>query len=105
MRVIQRGIMKVVPGKMAEAMELNEKHMAIASRYGMPPMRGYRPFVGGEFFHTIIFEAEWNSLAAMEAFFDKMFSDPEMQALMPKWDALLESHEVELYIPMPSGTV
>ena len=102
MKVIQRGIMKIVPGKMAEAMQLNEKHMAIVSRLGMPAtMRMYRPFVGGEFLHTIIAEAEWDSMAAMEAFFEKMFTDPKMQELMPKWEAVLESHVVELYMPMP----
>ena len=101
MKVIQRGIMKMVPGKMAEAMQLNQKHMAIASRYGMPSLKAYRPFSGGgEYMHTIIFESEWDSLAAMEAFYDKAFADPEMQALMAQWDALLESHEIELYTPM-----
>lgn len=103
MKVIQRGIMKIVPGKMAEAMELNKKHFAIVSRLGMPltAMRSYRPFIGGEYMHTLIFEVEWDSFAAMEAFFEKMLADPEMQALMPKWDAVLESHVVELNTPMP----
>jgi len=37
MKVIQRGIMKILPGKMAEAMELNEKYMAIVTRLvGVP---------------------------------------------------------------------
>ncbi len=60
MKVIQRGIMKVVPCKMAEAMELNQKHMAITSRMGMPvsAMRSCRPFIGGEYMHTLIFEVE-----------------------------------------------
>lgn len=64
MKIIQRGIMKIVPGKTAEAMELYEKHMAIASRLGMPltGMRSYRPFIGGELFHTLIGEFEWDSM-------------------------------------------
>ena len=102
MKVMQRGVMKVVPGKMAEAMELNKKHMTISSRYGMPAntMRMYRPWLGGEHMHTVIFEIEWDSLAEMEAFFDKVMADPEMQALMPKWDELLDSHQVEVYMSM-----
>jgi len=102
-KVIQRGVMKIVPGKMAEAMELQAKHMAIVGRHGMPltTMRSYRPLFGGEYMHTLIFEVEWDSLAAMEDLFDKMMADPEMQALMPKWDAVLESHVVELNVPMP----
>jgi hypothetical protein len=102
MKVVERGIMKVVPGKMAEAMELNEKHTAAARRLGCPPMRSYRCLSGGgEFFHTIVGETEWGSFAAMEAFFEKMMADPEMQALMAKWETVLESHEIELYMPMP----
>ena len=100
MKVIQRGIMKVVPGKMAEAMELWEKHMAISTRLGCPSMRSYRPMIGGEFFHTLIGESEWDSMAAMEAFFEKMFADPEIQALMAKWEAVIESYVVEFYTPM-----
>jgi hypothetical protein len=104
MKVMQRGVMKVVPSKMAEAMELNEKYMAIVGRLGMPltAMRMYRPFIGGpEYMHTIVFEVEWDDFATMAAFFEKVMTEPEVQAMMPKWDAVLKSHEVELYVPMP----
>jgi len=96
--------MKMVPGKMAEAMELQEKHMAIVSRLGMPvtAMRMYHPFIGGEeYMHTLIFEVEWDSLAAMAAFFEKVMADPEMQALTPKWETVLASHQVEVLMLMP----
>ncbi len=103
MKVIQRGIMKIVPGKMAEAMELNEKYFATLRRLGVSftTIRGYRPFLGSEYMHTLIFEVEWDSMATMEAFFDKVMADPEVQALMPKWDEVEDSHVVELYTPMP----
>jgi hypothetical protein len=102
MRVVQRGIMKIVPGKMEEAMQLMGKHYDAAARLGSPPSRMYRCLSGrGEFFHTIIGEAEWDSFASLEAFFDKMMTDPEMQELMSKWETILESHELEFYLPMP----
>jgi len=73
--------MKVVPGKTGEAMELWGKHTAAANRLGCPSMKSYRCISGGgEFFHTIVGESAWDSFAAMEAFFDKMFADAEMQA-------------------------
>ena len=100
MKIIQRGPMKILPGKMGEAMDLFQKHTAIATRLGCPSMRSYRPLIGSEFFHTIIGEAEWDSMAAIEAFFDKMMADSEMQALMAKWEAVLESHVIEFYAPM-----
>jgi len=108
MKVMQRGIMKIMPGKTAEAMELIGKYMAVVSRLvGMPreklPMKTYRPFLGGgDSLHTIVFEVEWNSFGEMSAFFEKMFADSEMQAQMPKWEALEQSHEVELYMVMPT---
>ena len=101
MKVIQRETMKVLPGKMAEAMKLVEKHTAITSRLGAPPWRGYRLLSGrGEYMHTLVFETEWDSLAAMEPIFEKMLADPEMQALVAKWDAILESNEFEIYTPL-----
>jgi len=107
MKVMQRGIMKVLPGKMAEAMELLGKYMAVVSRLvGVPreklPMKTYRPFIGGgDSLHTIIFEVEWDSFGEMAAFFEKAMADPEIQAFMPKWEAVEESHEVEVYMLMP----
>ncbi|MBN2187653.1 MAG: hypothetical protein JW732_09455 [Dehalococcoidia bacterium] len=107
MKVMQRGIMKILPGKMAEAMKLLEEYMAIVSRLlGMPrerlPMKTYRPFLGGgDTLHTIVFEVEWDSFGEMAAFFEKAMADPEIQASMAKWEAVEESHEVELYMSMP----
>jgi len=103
MKVMQRGIMKILPGKMAEAMELNKQYMAIVSRLGLPTtaMRMYCPFTGGgDVMHTVIFEIEWDSLTELAAFFEKVMADPEVQAQMPKWEALEESHQVELYAVM-----
>ena len=100
MKVMWRSIVKVVPGKMAEYMEIEEKSKAISSRYGMPSWRCYRP-MSGDSMHTIVYEMEWDSLAALEASFEKMFADPECQEFMAKSDALIVSHENELYTPMP----
>ena len=103
MKVMQRGIMKIAPGKMAEAMALNQKYMAIISRLGMPTtgMRMYRPFTGGgDAMHTVVFEVEWDSLTELAAFMEKVMADPEVQAQMPQWETLTESHEVELYVVM-----
>jgi hypothetical protein len=51
--------------------------------------------------HTLVYEMEWDSLAALEASFEKMFTDPETQAFMAKSDAVVESHVNEFYMPMP----
>jgi antibiotic biosynthesis monooxygenase (ABM) superfamily enzyme len=100
MKVMMRTILKVVPGKMAEYMEVEKKSKAMASRYGMPTWRRYN-CLSGDSMHTLIYEMEWDSLAALEASFEKMFTDPERQAFMAKSDAVVESHVNEFYTPMP----
>ena len=102
MKVMVRTIMKAIPGKMAEAMELEQKHMAIANRVLGISGRWYRPLSGGgDTMNTIILEGEFDSLAAFEAHPEKMSADPEMLALMPKYEGVIESMEVEFYMPLP----
>jgi hypothetical protein len=102
MKVMVRSIMKVFPGKIAEAMELEQKHMAIANRVLGISGRCYRPLSGGgDVMNAIISEGEFDSLAAFEAHPQKMGADPEMQALMPKFEGVIESMEVEFYLPVP----
>ena len=102
MKVMVRSIMRFLPGKMAEGMKLEEKHMAIANRVLGISARFYRPVIGGgDTIRTIIYEAEFDSLAAFEAHPEKMGADPEMQELIPKLAAVIDSFEVELYTPMP----
>ena len=101
MKIMQRGIMKIHPGKMEEAMKLNEEYMKLISRYGTPSMRMYRPYTGGgDYMHTVIFEVEWQSLTTLATTMEKIMADPEVQKMMPQWEVLLDSHEVELYMAM-----
>ncbi len=104
MKVVQRGVMKFLPGKTAETMELMKEHVAATLRLGMDPskMRSYRPgFGGGDVMHTFIFEYEWESLVKFAEFYEKMMQDKEMQELMSKWEAITESHSVDILIPIP----
>jgi hypothetical protein len=100
MKVMLRTTAKIVPGKMAEYMEVEAKSQAMAGSYGMPPWRRYSP-LSGDSIHTIVYEMEFDSLAALEASFEKMFADPKRQEVMAKSDGAIVSHENELYIPLP----
>lgn len=106
MKVVQRGIMNILPGKMEEAMALLNQHLAIVSRILETPkekfpMRTYRPFIGGgDSLHTVIIEVEWDSLSAMSDFFEKVMADPEMQELTVKWGEVEKSHQVEVLMLM-----
>lgn len=99
MEIMQRSILKVIPGKQAEAIGLLKQEDVIRTRLGAPPWRSYRCISGkaGEDINTFIFDTDWESLASFEIFFEKLISDPEMKALSIKWGPLIESHEIELY--------
>jgi antibiotic biosynthesis monooxygenase (ABM) superfamily enzyme len=100
MKVIMRTTVKVAPGKMAEYMEVDKKGEAIAIRAGGSPWKRYG-CISGDSAHTLVYETEFDSLAAMEAFMEKLFTDPERQQLMAKSDACILSHENEFLMPMP----
>jgi hypothetical protein len=100
MKVTMRAVVKVVPGKMAEYMELDKKSEAISTRAGMPPLRWYR-CLSGDSMNTIVYEQEFDSLAAMEAFSEKAMANPEEQAMFAKMEAVMESLITEFYTPIP----
>jgi antibiotic biosynthesis monooxygenase (ABM) superfamily enzyme len=100
MKVTMRTTVKVVPGKMAEYMEIDKKAEAISIRAGGPPWKRYG-CVSGDSLHTLAYDSEFDSLAALEAFMEKLFMDPERQQLMAKSDACIVSHDNELLMPMP----
>ena len=101
MKVMVRSIFRFLPGKMTEGMKLEEKHMAIAKRVLGISSRCYRPIsVRGDTMRTIICEGEFDSFTAFEEHPMKMGADPEMQKLMPKFEAVIDSLEVEFYTPI-----
>jgi len=103
MKVMVRSIFRFLPGKMAEGMKLEEQHMAIAKRVLGISTRCYRRISGGgDSTRTIICDAEFDGLAAFEAHPMKMGADPEMQKLIPELEAVLDSLEVEIYMPIPA---
>ncbi len=102
MKVMARTIMKAVPGKMGELVELEKEHMVIGNRVLGISGRCYRRISGaGDTMNTIVIEGEFDSFAAFEAHPQKMGADPEMQALLPKYGGIMDSVEVEFYTPIP----
>jgi len=100
MKIMLREILKVLPGKMAEAEEVLKMERAIRERRGgpRPVVTRYRPFAReGDRMHTVVFQGELDSLAAFEAAVERSWTDPEMQAVMAKWEAILESFIIEFY--------
>ena len=100
MKLIERDVWKILPGKMAEALELEKKELAVLNRLGVDiPVKHYRPFTGTmDCMHTIVAESDLGSFASVVALMGKLGADPEMQAVQAKWEEISESQVLELYM-------
>ncbi|MCL5069529.1 MAG: hypothetical protein M1308_01310 [Actinobacteria bacterium] len=102
MKLTVREIIKVIPGKWNEAIELHKKRVENATRLGSPPFKVYRSMSGqGDWSNTIILERQWDSFAAWETFFDKAVKDPKVnKEFIEKWQGIVQSHNFEYYTPL-----
>ena len=102
MVAIERMIQKIYPGKWTELEEIDKKYNAVESRLGFPPTKKrYQCMIGGHDSNTLIIERQWDSLATMEATYEKAFADPELQALQKEGTSIIESSLIEVYAPLP----
>ncbi len=101
MITLERMIQKVHPGKWTELEEIDKRYNVVESRLGFPPKKRYHCIMGGHDQNTLIIERQWDSLAAMEATYEKAFADPEFQALGEEVTSIITSHQIELYTPLP----
>lgn len=101
MIAVEHQIQKVRPGKWAALEEIEKKYAAIEARYGFPPKKRYQCMIGGPNTNALILDRQWDSLAVMEATYEKIFSDPEYQALGAEIITIVESQQIEVYTPLP----
>jgi len=98
---VERLTQQVRPDKWAELEAIDAKYRAIESRLGFAPKRRYRCYIGGHNTDTLVIERQWESLAAMEAAYDKAFVDPEWQAFGAEAVSIIKSNHYELFAPLP----
>lgn len=99
-KVLERLTQQVFATKWPELEELDKKYDAIESRLGYPPKRRYRLFAGGGNTNTLVIEREWESLADLEAAYEKAFIDPEWQAVDAKALQIIADNQFELLLPL-----
>lgn len=99
--ILERHVQEIFPAKWLELESLDKKYDAVENRQGFPTKKRYRCYFGGHTITTIIVEREWDSLAAMESAYEKLFADPEYQALEFESDLIIKSVQIEIYAPMP----
>jgi hypothetical protein len=102
MIAIERMTQKIFPGKWAELEAIDKKYNVVEKRLGFPPTKKrYQCMLGSHDSNTLIIERQWESLAVMEATYEKAFADPELQALQKESASIIESNQVEVYAPLP----
>lgn len=99
-KVLERMTQQVHANKWSELDALDKKFEAIENKHGYPPKRRYRLFIGGRSVNTLVIEREWESLAAMEAAYEKAMSDPEWQAANMEGSEVIADAQIELLLPI-----
>lgn len=101
MIIIERQIQIVCPGKWAELEEIDKKFNTVESCLGFPAKKRYRSLVGGHTTDTPIIERQWESLATLEAAYEKAIADAEHRELSAEaHSSIIESAQVEFYMPL-----
>jgi hypothetical protein len=81
MKIMERCTQKVV-GKSEDAIALEKKYDELEAKMGgVPSKRRYWAGPSGLPAGTMVWERDWPSIAAWEAYMEKTFSDPEWAAL------------------------
>jgi hypothetical protein len=94
-------IQKIYPDKWAELELIDKKYNKIEARLGFPSKKRYTLLTGGYPMNTLIIERQWESMAKMEATYEKALMDPEHQALQAEGALIIKSIHSELYMPRP----
>jgi hypothetical protein len=98
MKILERNIKHILPGKQSEREALAKEVHIVESKYDFPPLKRFILFSGAGTLGTEVMERQWPSLAAMETALEKAISDPEWQALNKELTAMSQGDaQVELY--------
>jgi len=95
MKFMERRIQTLERDKWDVYWSREKRWMALEQRLGgFPPKRHYRPL--SDLGKTVVWERDWESYAAMEAAYEKLFADPEAQELFEIPSAIVDEC-IELY--------
>jgi hypothetical protein len=97
MAILERRIQKVVV-KEAEYRAWEQEWEVIEKRLGgFPPKRHYGLISGSDDFGTMVWERDWESFAAMDAAYTKLFDDSEGASLADSASATVSGERIEYY--------
>ena len=99
MKIVERMIQDIFPGQNSALDDIDKRYDAIEVTLGFPPKKRLFCLSGPHSNMSLVIEREWESLAAMEAAYDKAFAHPEIQALWGEGSTIIKGSRTELYTP------
>jgi hypothetical protein len=97
MKIMERHIGKVRPGKWAELETVEKQYDAVERQWSFPPKRRYRALYGSYSRDVYITEREWDGMTLREVSLERAFVSAEWQALGEDLNSVLESLQIEIY--------
>jgi hypothetical protein len=97
MKIIEHLIQEIHPGKQEALEAIDKKYHAIEDTLGFPPTRRLWAVSGAHVHNISIQVREWESMAAMEAAFERAFENADLQALHPENNTIIKSSRTEYY--------
>jgi hypothetical protein len=98
MRVLERLIQQVKPGQWQALEALDQTFDVVEKQLGFPVKRRYRSFASSGNTDTLVIEREWESLAVMEAAWEKLMTSAEYQKLDAEAQGILSSNAPEIFM-------
>ncbi|MBP6469258.1 MAG: hypothetical protein KBE23_11595 [Chloroflexi bacterium] len=99
MKIVERMIQTIYPGKNAALEAIDKRYDAVESMLGFPPKQRFWAISGSHNLNTLVIEREWESMAAMEAAYEKSFVNKEIEALGQEAQTIIKNSRMELYTP------
>jgi len=93
-------IQEIYPGQNAALEDIDKRYDALEGPLGFPPKKRLWCISGPHTNNTLVIEREWESLAAMEAAYEKAFAHPGLQALGEEGQSIIKNSRIELYTPV-----
>jgi hypothetical protein len=97
MKVLERMVQEILPGRQEALEELDKRYDAIEKTLGFPPKRRFWPISGTLSNQMLVLEREWESMAAMETAYEKSFANPGIQALYQEGASIIKNSRIELF--------
>ena len=98
MAVMERRIMFINPGKWDDMLSLEAEWNALEASLGyLSPKRWTRSIAGPIGFMSLIWERDWDSVAASEEAYARLFAVPECKILLEKTEDCVSDMKNEFY--------